>query len=139
MSPGTGRSSAAIVTRILLADDDLPTLEALRVALSVEDVELREATNGAELVSLLQHDGPFDLVVTDVAMSWMSGMQVLAAVRAAGLAVPALVITALSDPFLGEQVKRLGRARLLRKPFGLDEILGAVEELLVENRPQPAA
>jgi CheY-like chemotaxis protein len=123
-----------IVTRLLLADDDPSTLEFLRLALSARDVEIREATSGAELVSLLASDGPYDLVVTDVAMSWMSGLQAIAAVRTAGLSTPALVVTGLSDPSLAERVSRLGRVGLLHKPVGVEELLGAIDALLVGAR-----
>jgi len=122
------------VTRLLLADDDPSTLELMRLALSTRDVEIREATNGAELVSLLANDGPYDLVVTDVVMSWMSGLQAIAAVRMAGLSTPALVVTGLSDPALTERVSRLGRVGLLRKPVGVEELLGAIDALLVGGR-----
>lgn len=124
----------SIVTRLLLADDDPSTLEFLRLALSARDVEIREATSGAELVSLLASDGPYDLVVTDVSMSWMSGLQAIAAVRTAGLSTPALVVTGLSDPSLAERVSRLGRVGLLHKPVGVEELLGAIDALLVGAR-----
>jgi CheY-like chemotaxis protein len=123
-----------IVTRFLLADDDPSALEFLRLALSTRDVEIKEATSGAELLSLLTSDGPYDLVVTDVAMSWMSGLQAIAAVRTAGLSTPALVVTGLSDPSLVERVSRLGRVGLLQKPVGVEELLGAIDALLVVAR-----
>jgi CheY-like chemotaxis protein len=119
------------VTRLLLADDDPNTLEFLRLALSTRDVEIKEATSGAELVSLLASGGPYDLVVTDVAMSWMSGLQAIAAVRTAGLSTPALVVTGLSDPSLVERVSRLGRVGLLLKPVSVAELLGAIDALLL--------
>jgi CheY-like chemotaxis protein len=124
------------LVRIAVADDDPETLEVLRDALGDQDVELHEATNGAELLSLLAEGAPFDLVVTDVSMSWMSGLQVMLSLRNAGIGVPVLVITGLADPELAAQVARLGRARLLRKPIGLETLLGSVCELL-EGGPSP--
>ncbi|HMK71966.1 MAG TPA: response regulator [Myxococcaceae bacterium] len=121
--------------RIAVADDDPETLEVLRDALGDQDIELHEATSGAELLSLLAEGPPFDLVVTDVSMSWMSGLQVMLSLRNAGIGVPAVVITGLADPELPAQVSRLGRARLLRKPVGLETLLGSVRELLEGSPP----
>jgi DNA-binding NtrC family response regulator len=120
-----------------VADDDPSTLEVLRAALRDPRIELCEATSGAELLELLAEEGPFDLVVTDVSMSWMSGLQVLLSARNAGIRTPAIVITGLSDPDLAAQVSRLGRARILKKPVGLFELLGCVGELLADaDAPQ---
>lgn len=124
--------------RIVVADDDPETLEVLRDALRDPDVQLREATSGVELLSLLADEGPFDLVVTDVSMSWMSGLQVMRSARNAGIDVPVLIITGLSDPALPAQVNRLGRARLLRKPIGLQTLLASVDELLDGSAGPPA-
>jgi CheY-like chemotaxis protein len=126
--------------RILLADDDETTLDFLRAALEAPGVEIREATSGAELLDLLAHAGRFDVVVTDVVMSWMNGTSVLASARAAGLQTPAIVLTGSRDPRLPDEVERLGHARLLHKPVGIDQIAGAVEELVGRSaRGLPAA
>jgi len=116
--------------RIVIADDDPETVEVLRDALRDPGVELRVATSGVELLSLLADEGPFDLVVTDVSMSWMSGLQVMLSARSSGIDVPVLVITGLPDSGLPAQVGRLGRARLLRKPVALQTLLASVDELL---------
>jgi len=118
------------VTRIALADDDPLTLEVLRSVLSAPGVELHEASSGAELLSLLADPDPFDLVVTDVSMSWMSGLEVMLGARDAGIAVPVLVITGLADPEIQADVSRLGRARLLRKPVGAQQLRESVADLL---------
>lgn len=120
-------------SRIAIADDDPDSLELLRLALAGPTTEIREATNGAELVQLLGDDGPFDLVVTDVHMPWMEGIQVLRAVRSAQLNTPVLVITGLARAGLQEKVDRLGNARLLHKPFGIAELRQAVAALLAKT------
>ena len=123
------------MTRILLADDDQSTLEFLRSAFSGPEVEVRTATSGAELVNLLADYHPFDLLVTDVAMPWMSGLQVIASARAAGVQVPAVVITGLTDPDIEAQVSRMDCVTLLRKPVGLEEIIRATNELFSRCPP----
>jgi putative two-component system response regulator len=122
------------VSRIVIADDDPDSLDLLRLALGNPQIEICEAVNGAELVDLLAEQGPFDLVVTDVHMPWMEGLQVLLSARAAEIHTPVLVITGLTRPDLQTKVDRLGNAKLLRKPFGVSELRAAVAELMAAQR-----
>jgi len=124
----------ATVSRIVIADDDPDSLELLRLALGNPQIEICEAVNGAELVDLLAEQGPFDLVVTDVHMPWMEGLQVLLSARAAEIHTPVLVITGLTRPDLQIKIDRLGNAKLLRKPFGVSELRAAVAELMAAQR-----
>jgi CheY-like chemotaxis protein len=117
--------------RILVADDDPGILEAVAYALEDLGAEVIRARSGAELIEHLGTHGPFDLVVTDVSMPWMSGLQAMHSVRTAGLPTPVIVITALEADQVAEQVRTLGRnAVLMRKPFPLAELQDTARSLL---------
>lgn len=116
--------------RIAIADDDPDSLELLRLALGSPVTEIYEATNGVELVQLLAKSDPFDLVVTDVLMPWMEGLQVMRSARAADDLTPVLVISGLTRPDLQARVDRLGNAKLLHKPFGITELRAAISALM---------
>jgi CheY-like chemotaxis protein len=117
--------------RILVADDDPGILEAVADALEDLGAEVIRARSGAELIEHLGTHGPFDLVVTDVSMPWMSGLQAMHSVRTAGLPTPVIVITALEAEQVAEQVRTLGRnAVLMRKPFPLAELQKTARSLL---------
>ena len=117
--------------RILVADDDPDLLCSVAAALERLGAEVVRAQNGGELIERLAEEGPFALVVADVAMPWMSGLQVLHSARTAGLGIPVVVMTALKSERLVEQVQTLGRnAVLLRKPFDLEELESAVASLV---------
>jgi two-component system OmpR family response regulator len=117
--------------RILVADDDPGILEAVAYALEDLGAEVIRARSGAELIEHLGTHGPFDLVVTDVSMPWMSGLQAMHSVRPAGLPTPVIVITALEADQVAEQVRTLGRnAVLMRKPFPLAELQDTARTLL---------
>ena len=73
--------------------------------------------------------GPFDLIVTDVSMPWMDGLKAVRSMRTVGLSTPVIVVTALSDEDLNTQVRALGPAILLRKPFELQELEAAIASL----------
>jgi DNA-binding response OmpR family regulator len=118
------------LSRIVIADDDPDSLELLRLALGNPQIEICEASNGADLVDLLAENGPFDLIVTDVLMPWMEGLQVLLSARAAEIHTPVLVISGLTRSDLQAKVDRLGNAKLLRKPFGIPELRAAVADLM---------
>jgi len=122
-------------SRILIADDDPDSLELLRLALGSPLIEICEASDGAELVQRLADDGPFDLVVTDVHMPWMEGLQVLHSARAAEIKTPVLVVTGLTRPDLQAKVDRLGNAKLLLKPFGIPQLRAAVADLMAGQAP----
>jgi len=120
--------------RVLVADDDPEHLSAVASALEALGADVVRARSGGDLVELMADAGPFALVVTDVAMPWMSGLQAMRAVRSAGLATPLIVMTALADARIPEQVRSLGpEAVLLRKPFSLHDLEAAVARLL--SRP----
>jgi two-component system copper resistance phosphate regulon response regulator CusR len=78
----------------------------------------------------LGEDGAFDLIIADVLMPWMTGLQVASSVREAGLEVPVILMTGTRDSTLDERVDSLDRTVLLRKPFGDRELRAAVQKLL---------
>ena len=84
---------------------------------------------------LLAEKGPFDLVVTDIDMPWMPGIQVLRSARAADIGTPVLVVTGLTQAGLQARIDRLGNARLLLKPFGIPEFRAAIADLMAGQLP----
>ena len=122
---------------VLVADDDPQLLDAVADALTRLGADVVRAGSGADLIEQLANAGPFDLVVTDIGMPWMSGLQAMHLTRAAGLATSVIVVTALTDERIPAQVRALGeQAVLLRKPFELSE-LEAAASMLLSSRPPP--
>jgi DNA-binding response OmpR family regulator len=95
--------------------------------------DIYEATNGVELVQLLVENDPFDLVVTDVRLPWMDGLEVLRSMRVTEVATPVLMITRLMRSDLQAEVDHLGNSKLLHKPFGLPELRAAVFDLMSQT------
>jgi CheY-like chemotaxis protein len=124
--------------RILVADDDPELLDVVVAALEQWGADVARADSGAQLIERLAHEGPFDLIVTDISMPWMSGMQAMYSARTAGLATPVVVMTALKEDRIPAQVTGLGQnAVLLRKPFELSELERVVSRLLAVQPPEP--
>lgn len=130
------RSVVTVHARILVADDDVDLLEAVAEALEGLGAEVVRARSGDELIEKVGEEGPFDLVVTDVSMPWMTGLQAMHSARTAGLETPIIVMTALRDAAIPRQVGTLGtNALLLRKPFPLADLEAATRQLLVARQP----
>jgi len=117
--------------RALVADDNDDLLAVVSHIIERMGVEVVTASTGGELLERLANDGPFDLVVTDVAMPWMTGLHVVHSARAAGSTCPVVVMTALRDQRTSAQVGALGsNVRLLLKPFALNDLEDAVRASL---------
>ncbi len=126
--------------RALVADDDPEMLSLVCNALDGFGADTVAVASGAELLEAIANGGPFDLIVTDISMPWMSGLQVMQSARTAGLPVPVVVMTAQRDPTLFAQVSSLGtHAELLYKPFTIDELFAALRSCLAEHADAPTA
>ena len=123
----------AAVPCVLVAEDDTRMRELLADTLRRDGHEVIEARDGAELLDYIgelhlspRGDPPIDLIITDVRMPTLSGIDVLAELRWADWAIPVIVITAFGDADLHAEAKRLGAAAVFDKPFDLDDIRTAV-------------
>jgi len=124
--------------RVLVADDDPELLDVVAEGLAHLGAQVIRASNGAELIDRLAENGPFDLVVTDIAMPWMTGLRAIHAARTAGVGTPVIVMTALRDEGLAARVKALGgNAVLLEKPFDLADLESIAKKLLARRRRKP--
>jgi CheY-like chemotaxis protein len=120
--------------RLLVVEDDPELRDVIVMALEQEGYAVRSAENGVEaMVSLYLSDGPPDAVVLNLHMPVMSGAELVDVVRHdPRLArIPLVLITGAAVPV------DLGRAVdvVLEKPFGLDELSGAVGGLLARGAP----
>ena len=69
----------------------------------------------------------FDCVVTDIHMPGMSGLDLMKRLAAGGSTTPVVLITARSDTNLEAKAAAAGAARLLRKPFEINELIECIE------------
>ena len=120
---------------ILLVDDDKRITETLRRALAYEGYGVDVALRGDEaLDKTIEH--PPDLVILDLMMPGMDGLEVCRRLRAAGNQAPILMVTAKDA--IADRVKGLdtGADDYLVKPIQLDELLAHVRALLRRRNPE---
>jgi two-component system response regulator MprA len=119
--------------RVLVVDDDKAVRESLRRSLEFNGYAVSVASDGAEALAGLSAGGPLsapDVVVMDVMMPRLDGIETTRALRAAGNDVPILVLTARDA--VGDRVEGLdaGADDYLTKPFALQELLARLRALL---------
>jgi two-component system response regulator VicR len=111
--------------KVLIADDELPIRQLLETNLMLEGYETYTAKNGREALEAIKTISP-DVVLLDVMMPVMDGLEVLRYVAEAGLDVRVILITAKvhdDDRLVGWE---LGCNEYITKPFDLDELLARV-------------
>jgi|SRR4051812_47272630 len=116
---------------ILLAEDHADSREMLAVMLEMDGYRVVRAQDGLEALDLAQNDVP-DLIITDVNMPRMNGIDLIRAIRSAaeGLAaVPIVAITAYGSSFCLE-ARDAGANEALSKPLGYENVQEIVNALL---------
>ncbi len=124
--------------RVLLADDDPDLRSIVAESLRADGMSVQEASTGAELLSKLAQGG-VDLLITDVMMPALGGVQAAAMARSAGVDIPVLVVTASAEAWIAESVSKLQRADVLYKPFSGAELVRRAHALLGPKLPRAAA
>ena len=122
-------------TRPLVAvvDDEDAIRKALHRLLRSAGLGVNTYASGTEFLQSLSSRKP-DCVVVDIRMPGMTGFDVQSRLKADNIALPVIFITALDDPGDGQRAINAGASALLRKPFGDDELLAAIE---IAIRPAP--
>ncbi|MCX6398608.1 MAG: response regulator transcription factor [Propionibacteriales bacterium] len=115
--------------RVLVVDDDRAVRESLRRSLVFNGYDVHLAADGAEALAGIGALAP-DVVVMDVMMPKLDGLETTRALRAAGNDVPVIVLTARDA--VGDRVEGLdaGADDYLTKPFALEELLARLRALL---------
>lgn len=115
--------------KILVADDDPLTLEAVCTCLSDDGFSPVPAHNGAEALELWQKHRP-GLVCLDIMMPTFDGFEVCRRIRAADATVPILFLSAKNEEIDVVVGLELGADDFIRKPFGKRELLARVRAAL---------
>jgi two-component system KDP operon response regulator KdpE len=114
--------------RVLVIDDEPPIRKLLRMGLSTQGYRVIEAEDGKTALDHMREKP--DLVILDLGLPDMQGLELLRAVRTRDEGVPIVVLSSRSDESAKVQALDLGADDYVTKPFGMDELLARIRAAL---------
>lgn len=116
--------------RVVLADDHRMFREALRIPLAAEqDMDIvGETANGAETLATVEKLAP-DVLVLDIALPDMSGVEVATQIRLSGSAVRIVALSGYDDRFYVDEMFKRGASAYVIKSSGADELIRAIRSV----------
>ena len=118
---------------ILLAEDNFELRELLTLVLSRAGYQVTSCDDGLQLLEELEHAHQYDLVLSDVRMPALTGLEVLESHFDKPLHVPFIGMTAFGDHETHEAALKLGAVAMIDKPFDLDEMIELIQTTLFES------
>jgi two-component system KDP operon response regulator KdpE len=119
---------SATPLKILVVDDEPPIRKLLRVGLSTQGYQILEAPNGKTSLELLEQKP--DLIILDLGLPDIRGLDLLRAMRARNDSVPIVVLSSRGDEAGKVAALDLGADDYITKPFGMDELLARMRAAL---------
>lgn len=125
-------SRGKICGNILLVDDDESILRLLSKILLSENHRVTTTMNGTEAIELFK-SGKFDLVITDMYMPEMDGLDVIRNLKDIEVNIPIIVLTAAGSVGNVVHSLKLGAFNYMTKPFNVNEVCEVVQKALLAN------
>jgi DNA-binding NtrC family response regulator len=122
------------IKNIVVVEDDVWLLDILKIVLSRQGFEVRAVSNGHEAIQMLE-EKPAELVITDIFMEEMNGMDVVRIVKKQFPKTKIIAMSGGSPVVMMDSLsvaKKLGADRVLQKPADIPSLLNVVEELDAE-------
>ena len=123
--------------KVLVIDDELGVRELISEALSLAEITAVQAADGLEALSHLRRER-FDLLILDINMPKLDGLALLEKLRAEGMLVPVLMLSARADKADINQGLRIGADDYLTKPFGIEELVLRVKAIMRRSKGEVA-
>jgi len=126
------RLTGQTMQTILIVDDELSMREFLKILLEKEGYRILTAADGAEALALAdQHN--IELVVSDIRMPGISGLELLASLKERNADLPVIMITAFASPEDAVMAMKNGAFDYITKPFNVDEIKDVISSATAQS------
>ena len=125
------------MARILVVDDENSMREFLEIMLNKEGYQVATAAGGGEAIDILEKK-PFDLVITDIRMKEIDGLEVLKRCKELHPNTVVIMISAYASTSTAVEAMKWGAYDYLPKPFKVREIKGVIRDALVAAQAQEA-
>ncbi|HKA73171.1 MAG TPA: response regulator transcription factor [Xanthobacteraceae bacterium] len=119
---------SAAPVKVLVVDDEPPIRKLLRMGLSAQGYEVIDAPNGRSALERLAQNP--DLIILDLGLPDMQGLELLRTIRGRNDSVPVVVLSSRGDEAGKVQALDLGADDYVTKPFGMDELLARMRAAL---------
>lgn len=114
---------------IIVVDDDEAVRDSLYVMLSLAGLHVITCNSGTALLARLEGAKP-DCLIIDVHMPGMTGLELVAHLKATGSRIPVILISGNMDTATHAQARELGVAELLKKPFSGAALIDVVNSIV---------
>ena len=118
--------------QLLYADDEPALRELVQNHLSLEGYDVETAADGVEAVKMLNKKA-YDLVLLDVHMPQMDGVEVLKYMKSKGMKSRLIMLTGDADPRIVSQCAKYGAMDYLTKPYNYHELVEAIDRVLSDS------
>ncbi|MDY6786918.1 MAG: response regulator [candidate division WOR-3 bacterium] len=118
--------------KILIVDDEKNILKTIKTALEGDDVSVDTAMNGEECLDLIEQK-EFDLILLDLKMPVIDGIEVLKRLSEKDIFIPVVIITAHGTIDKAVEAMKLGAVDFIQKPFSPNEIREIVDDMFERN------
>ncbi len=132
-APESSSPAAGATPRILVVDDEPSMREMLRIVLRRDGYDVVVAKNGTEGIERLQAE-PFDLLLSDIRMPDLSGVDVLRAAKQIDHDIVVFMMTAFASTDTAVEAMRLGALDYFTKPFSMDELCMKIRQQMDTRR-----
>ena len=118
--------------RVLVVEDEKTLADLIKSGLEDEDYSVDAVYDGEEGLFFAENE-PFDIIILDIMLPKINGLDILKTLRNKGIKTPVLILTAKSD--VEDKIKGLngGADDYLTKPFSFDELLARIKAVLRRN------
>lgn len=107
--------------KILVVDDEEMSIKLIEMQLLKHNHEVLTSTDGREAVDIIKNELP-DLVISDIMMPFMSGLELLEIIKAENKKIPVILISALDDVEVVQTAIGMGADDFIIKPVKMDEL-----------------
>ena len=127
-----------MATRILIVDDDKQIRDFVSCALEMKGFSCQTASSAADALILIERES-FDIILSDVVMPGMSGLELISHVRKSYPKILTVIMTGYDDKFDHQGAIQAGAHDFIKKPFTRDELLARLSITLLHDELQSLA
>jgi DNA-binding NtrC family response regulator len=124
------------IAKVLLVDDEVPFVETMTKRLTKRDLEVYQAFSGSEALEKLNHEKSIEVVILDVKMPGMDGIETLREIKKRFPLVEVVMLTGHATVETAIEGMKLGAYDYLMKPCDMDILMTKVDEAAARKRKQ---